>query len=69
MGRRQEWAEGTSDYSPGLTEFQPRRYGTRSDGMELGVTAGRRGAPRWSEALAVIVMAGLPGKGQSWGRA
>lgn len=32
MGRRQEWAEGTSDYSPGLTEFQPRRYGTRSDG-------------------------------------
>lgn len=38
--------------------------------MELGVTVGpgRRGAPRWSEALAVIVMAGLPGEGPVLGQ-
>lgn len=60
MGRKQDWAERTSDYRPDLTEFQPRRDGTRSDD-----DAESRPTPvRSPRVLAVIVTAGLLGKGQ-----
>lgn len=65
MGRRQDRAERTSDYSPDLTQLQPRQHGTRSDRESERSPALVRG-PR---VLTVIVVAGLPGQGSSWGRA
>lgn len=64
MGRKQDWAERTSDYSPDLTEFQPSQYGTPSDDdSERSPVLVR--SPR---VLAVIVMAGAAWEGPVLGQ-